>query len=141
MLFSSFCMEGFINFLGERKIADWGKKERKLGRDGRLNALLKVLGMNPSLEQRPFKTYSELFEFRDSLVHSRVTTTKMTGALMDISQRPPKPLPEWERLINQRTAQRFFDDTKKMIQVMSQKAGHDRDPFATPWVGQWEIKP
>ena len=141
MLFTTFCMEGYLNFLGEKKISGWGHKERKLGRDGRLQELLQVLGMSPNMTRRPFKTYRELFTFRDALVHSRVINTTMTGTLRNMAQRPPKPLSEWERLINQQTAQRFFDDASRIIRTMNQKAGYVQDPFATPWVSQWEIKP
>lgn len=141
MLFASFCIEGYLNFLGESKISRWKQKERKLGRDGRLNELLQILGMSPNMTRRPFKTYNELFEFRDALVHSRVVKTNITGSLISTTQRPPKPLPEWEKLINQQTAQKFFDDSSRIIQMMNQKAGYDRDPFATPWVGKWEINP
>jgi hypothetical protein len=141
MLFSTFCIEGYINFLGEKKIPSWNQIERNLGRDGRLRKLLQILGMNPNMTRRPFKTYTELFVFRDALVHSRVAHFTITGSLRSTRQRPPKPLPEWEKLINRQTAQRFFDDTTRIIRMMNRKAGHDRDPFATPWVGQWEIKP
>jgi len=141
MLFASFSMEGYINFLGEKKVSGWRQKERKLGRAGRLSVLLQVLGMSPSMARRPFKTYKELFDFRDALVHSRVVTTNLVSSLISTEQHPPKPLPEWEQLINQQTAQRFFDDSSRIIRIMNQKAGHDRDPFTTPWVGQWEIKP
>jgi len=141
MLFASFSMEGYINFIGEKKVLSWRQKERKLGRDGRLNLLLQLLDMNPSITRRPFKTYKELFDFRDALVHSRVVTTSLTGTLTRMTQRPPKALPEWEKLINQRTAQRFFDDWSQMIRMMNQKAGYDRDPFATPWTSGWKIEP
>jgi hypothetical protein len=141
MLFASFCTEGYINYLGENKVLGWRQKERKLGRDGRLDLLLQLLDMSPSMTRRPFKTYKELFEFRDALVHSRVVTTKLTGSLVSTAERPPKPLPGWEEVINQQTAQRFFDDSSQMIRVLNQKAGYDRDPFATPWIGEWEIEP
>lgn len=140
MLFSTFSVEGYFNFLGENKIPGWYKKERKLGRDGRLQTLLEALDMHPNLSRRPFKTYRELFTFRDELVHSRVINTALTGTLRSTAQRPPKALSEWEKLINQKTAQRFFDDSSRIIRMMNQKAGFTRDPFATPWVSQWEIK-
>jgi len=141
MLFSTFSMEGYLNFLGENKIPDWYKKERRLGGEGRLQTLLQVLVMNPSMARRPFKTYRELFAFRDALVHSRVINTTLTGTLRSTAQRPPKPLSEWEKLVNHKTAQRFFDDSSRIIRMMNKKAGYARDPFATPWVNQWEIKP
>ena len=141
MLFSAFCMEGYINFLGEKEIPRWNKIERNLGRDGRLSKLLLKIGMNPCISRRPFKTYTELFVFRDSLVHSRVTQLAITGSLRSPGQRLPKPLPEWETLINQKTAQRFIDDTTRIIKMMHKAAGYNRDPFATHRVGQWEIKP
>lgn len=132
MLFSTFCIEGYLNFPGENIISGWRQKERKLGRDGRLQELLQVLVIKPNIDRRPFKTYKELFTFHDELVHSRVINTTMTGTPRSTAQRPPKPLSEWEKLINQKTAQRFFDDSSHIIRTMNQKAGFDRDPFATP---------
>ncbi len=141
MLSATFSMEGYLNFVGEKKISDWNKKERQLGREGRLKVLLQELGMHPNMSERPFQTYNELFIFRDALVHSRVADLTLTGSLEDYEEHPPKPLPEWEKLINLQSAQRFFDDTSQMIRLMHKKAGFERDAFATPWVGQWEIKP
>jgi hypothetical protein len=141
MLFSSFAIEGYLNFLGEKKISAWYQKERRLGRDRRLQTLLQALGMKPNLGRRPFKTYNELFAFRDALVHSRVFDTIITGTLESTMQLPPKPLSEWEKLINQKTAQRFFDDSNRIICLMHRKTGFKQSPFATPWISQWEIKP
>lgn len=140
MLFSAFCEEGYLNFLGEQKISNWTRRERKLGRAGRLSELLKILGMKPNISKRPFKTYRELFAFRDTLVHSRLTETAITGSPKSMRQRPPKPLPEWEKLITLQSAQRLFDDTTQIIRMMNKKAGYSRDPFAFPWTVQWNIK-
>jgi hypothetical protein len=141
MLFSTFCVEGYLYFIGERFIPGWSRKERRMGQDGRLQAVLRALDMAPDMGERPFKTYKEMFEFRNALVHSRVITTTITGTLESMSQRPPKPLSEWEKLINQETAQRFFDDSSQIIRIMHEKAGFAEDPFATPWKSQWEVKP
>lgn len=141
ILFFTFCMDGYLCFLGQRKIPDWNKKERRLGQDGRLQELLQVLGMKPSMARRPFKIHKDLFVFRNALVHSRVINTTLTGTQKSMTKRPPKALSKWEKLANQKTAQRFFDDSSRIVRMMNQKAGYTRDPFATPWVGQWEIKP
>jgi hypothetical protein len=141
MLFSTFCLEGYLYFLGERYIPSWSRKERKMGQDGRLQALLQALEMQPDMSERPFNTYKEMFDFRNALVHSRVIKTTATGTLESMTQRPPKPLSEWEKLLNRETAKRFFDDSTQIIRMMHMKAGFAEDPFATPWVSQWEINP
>ncbi len=97
--------------------------------------------MSPNLTRRPFKTYEEVFVFRDKLVHSRVAKLTATGSLTSTKQCPPRPLAEWEKIVTLSTAQRFFADTNKMILLMNKKAGYSDNPFATPWKAQWEVRP
>jgi hypothetical protein len=141
MLFSSFCIEGYLNFLGNSTIPDWSRKERRLGRDGRLKIILQHLHMRPNMAHRPFKTYAEVFVFRDALVHSHVVELTATGSLKSTERRPPRPLAKWEKIVTLSAAQRYFDDTNKVILTMHRNAGYSDDPFATPWKAKWEVSP
>ncbi len=55
-------------------------------------------------------------------------------------KRPPYPLSTWEQSIDGKTAQRFLDDTKKIIIRLHEKTGLKKNPFSTPWVAEWEIQ-
>ena len=66
-MFLAFTIEAYVNHLAASKITDWSKRERELGQSRRLRLLLSAVGLDPSFEERPFRSVAELFEIRDQL--------------------------------------------------------------------------
>ena len=141
MLFTAFCIEGYLNFLGRIEIHNWEKIERRIGRKGRLRKLCDKLSINLDFRRNPYFTYLRIFEFRDLLVHSRVVRITSTGIQEDMVSTPFYPKAKWEKLVSIKNAEKFFDLSAEMIRLLHTKGGFPEDPFDSAWNAQWQIEP
>lgn len=141
MLFSAFCFEAYLNFLGREQIVDWESTERKLGLTDKLDLLSKSIKYNVDSGRRPFQTIKELFRFRDMVVHAKPETVtgerkrhKDTGQLRF-------PTSKWIELCDLATATRFHEDVKESILELHRRSGHgaDDNPLLIPEISVFSI--
>ncbi len=133
MLSCAFTLEAFLNHVGALKIPAWATFERKMGPREKLNRLVSEVAPEADLRKRPFSSFTEIFRFRDKLVHGKTITLVVTGeAYLDKDELPPPPLAKWERIINPTIAKRFLDDTKAVIIYLNTAAGLEKELLFSP---------
>ena len=139
MVFYAFSMEAYLNHIGHIKIgeSEWERIERKLRHRRKLLLICRSIGIEPSFTCRPFKTYNQMFKYRDTLAHARTIQLKeqTTVSAEDLGRPARYPQADWEQAANLDTVQTFHDDTTKMIRLMHKAAHLRNDPLAIPWLG------
>jgi hypothetical protein len=130
MLFSAFCLEAYLNHLGDLRTSFWDSVKRGLSPREKLDVLCKVLSFVPDFSRRPFQTFSTIFKLRDLLVHASTERLKLEGEfILPDGESPPQPLAKWEQIISLEAAKRFLDDTEAIV-VPSGNAIRDSGVFA-----------
>ena len=79
---------------------------------------------------RPFQSFKPIFKFRDILAHGRTEylTDENVQLLTDFDD-PELPQSQWQEHVNLKTAQRYFDDTRKMIECLHEVSDLDINPL------------
>jgi len=127
LVFSAFKHEAFINHLGYALLPDWHELER--GRHScKQTAILTELHLSIDKGQRPFQTLHGLFNARDELAHGKPQTLN-PDSVIELSSREMmrrrKPLMKWESLCTLDFAQRAYDDTEEIAEMLWTAAGFD----------------
>jgi hypothetical protein len=133
ILYSTFCIEGYINYIGRIQISNWKKIERSLGRRKRLEKVMNSVRITYNFEQRPYNTYLNIFNFRDALVHSEVIKLSKSGTQEKVTDIPPMPVAVWENLLTLKRARMIIYDTGRIIKKIHKNAGFHNDPLYTIW--------
>lgn len=141
MLYSAFCLEAYLNHLGNLEMPNWNKVERKSPME-KLNLLVEKRSYSPNFNERPFKTFGEIFEFRKKIVHGKTEHLK-TEEIRDgeVSGKPPMLMTLWEGLTTLEMATCFVEDSASMISKLHPIFGFTTNPFWTQWKTSWELKP
>jgi hypothetical protein len=130
LVFLAFTIEAYVNHLAASKITDWSKRERELGQSRRLRLLLSAVGLDPSFEERPFRSVSELFEIRDQLAHGRsVTIQEEIQDEGDISDGFTPAETEWDKAANPATVAEYLKDVRAIVTSIHRAAGFVDNPF------------
>ena len=132
MITSAFFLEAYLNYLGQKIISkeEWERWERKRSRD-KLKDLKTKIDCQIDINQRPFKTFQEIFEFRNLMAHAK---PQLYSINKEVEREQPTSTqilesewqsekPNWKNLINKNNAERFFDDAIQMMEILQAKAG------------------
>jgi hypothetical protein len=134
MLTSAFFLEAYLNHLGRKKIAleQWDKWERKSSRE-KLKNLAEQINYSIDYSSRPFKTFQEIFKFRNLLVHGKTGEYTINGVQeIDVEKPTSKQIseaewksdkPNWKAMIEPDTAERFFEDATRIIEILHALTG------------------
>lgn len=127
LVFAAFKHEAFINHLGYALLPNWHELERKRHFE-KQNAILTKLGLSIDKGQRPFQTLHDLFAARDEIAHGKPQSltpepTVESGPREDMRRR--KPLTKWETLCTLSFAQRAYEDTEEIAELLWSSAGFD----------------
>lgn len=142
MLFSAFCIEAYLNHLGNQKLEYWPTLKRRLSPSEKLEVLSSVIGYKVNFGRRPFQTFNEIFGVRNQLVHAESEYLfQEDEQLLAPSESPSKPQAKWEEIMNLKVANRFVEDTRAMLVELHSKSGLEHDPFWTLGTASWTIKP
>lgn len=127
MLFSSFCMEAYLNYLGSKILDSWKHLERKLGPNEKLSLICEFLKLDLNKGERPFQTFGDMFKFRDYVVHAKAEHREnKPDEDIDLEDGwlPDGALPsKWVSQLNIENAQKYYDDARKMMEQLHVKAG------------------
>jgi hypothetical protein len=131
IVFSAFCLEAYFNHLGERIIAFWATIERNLSPREKLDILSVQLDLHLDFGGRPFQSFRPIFRVRNSLAHGK------TEHLFE-EEAVEMPVAEWEEQITIENAERYFDDTRDMIEHLHDAADQDNmNPLWFPETAIW----
>jgi hypothetical protein len=124
IVFCAFTLEAYFNYLGTYLFGDewdghlWDKHEEKL------NLLSERIGLTIDRNQAPFKTYKEIFNFRDDMAHGKVTDVNAPKPRTWKPNAPPYGLKaHWESMSKLSDATRCVEDTLEMLNIIDEAAG------------------
>jgi hypothetical protein len=118
---------------------EWRQEERKKSPNEKLENILNKLNINADFTNRPFRTFSEIFDFRDSIAHgkSEYLESEIEGNFFT-EENPPFPYTKWENLVSESNARKFMDDTDAIVKIIYTNAGfggYHFDLGITSWWG------
>ncbi len=141
-LYSAFCFEAYLNHLGKINVPDLESIQRS-GPELKLNRISNRINHKIDFKTPPFKSFKEIKEYRDTLVHAETIRFKFEGeGYFDFAvDMPEMELTDWEKKTTPETAEKFFEDTGQMIKELHKAAGLKEDPFLDSFIYSWEAKP
>jgi hypothetical protein len=92
MVFALHCIEGYLNFVGEKILPELWKDEKKnfsrTGIGGKLSKICECCGIAvPDKGRRPYSTVSELKKLRDKMAHPK--THRVRKKMEFVEDKPP----------------------------------------------------
>ena len=104
IVFSAFCIEAYLNQIGEKLFPDcWAELERRPHKQ-KLKKIAERLQFKPDFSSLPFQSYDEIFRFRNLIAHAK-----------------PGEFTEFERLSDLGHAAKFLCCTEGMINEIHKK--------------------
>lgn len=141
-LFSAFCLEAYLNHIGNEKIPDWEKSERKLSPKEKLEIISHEIGCKINYEERPFQTFKAIFKLRNELVHGKTKfTSESNEQIIEGDETPVISQENWQDYINVETAIKFSEDTKEILETLNLKAGFDPSVLLVQETNDWWVFP
>lgn len=156
LLMCALSMEAALNYLGKRlfdnrkeierclsknhaekfrendiEINNWEDIERSLSPKEKLKMVAKYSKIEKDLSSWPFQTFSEIFDFRDNLVHAKSSqhfSRNIQQDAIDDDGFPkinniPELLTDWEKLCNIETAKKWREAVCSMSSKLSKASG------------------
>jgi hypothetical protein len=130
LIFRAFCLEAFLNWLGQHLVPHWSYLERLKPRE-KLDLLNDLIGVTPDYSSRPWQTVKDLLAFRNHLAHGKPETIEsesvedadafLDGKLGDIEKT------EWERFGTEANAMRAKEDVEQIANLLYEKADIEHD--------------
>ncbi len=122
IVFLAFCIEAYLNHMGEEEAQHWEDDFESLRPIAKLRLIMSRHG-ELDFTRRPFQSFSDIFTVRNQLAHGKT--------VFAFEKHPKEPLAKWGKLCNVKDAKRLFDDTEKMIRFIHAKMTDNTvvDPF------------
>ena len=123
IVLTAFAFEAYLNHVGPTVLSSWQRLER-LGPQAKLDLLCEVLKVQLGGEdERPQKTITTLFKFRNTLAHGRTGTIAAPPKQVDVERVDDhfkqRLLTDWERLIkNGDFAKRARKDVEAIVMLI-----------------------
>jgi hypothetical protein len=138
---SAFCLEAYLNELGERRLSLWSPPERySPGR--KLKLVCKKIGLQPRLDRRPFSSFRWVMRFRNSVAHGRTEIVTFADVpLREEIETPDIPSSTIERACDIATASFVVQDVEAMINIIAEKAGRHLSPLLIYSLAAWVSTP
>ena len=127
LVVAAFKHEALINHLGYVLVPNWHELERERHAD-KQDAIFTKLGLSIDKGRRPFQTLHDLFDARNQLAHGKpqsLTPDPVVESGSREEMRRRKPLTKWESLCTLDFAQRAYDDTEEIAEMLWTTAGFD----------------
>ncbi len=124
IVLTAFAFEAYLNHVGQQLLSCWGSLER-LSPTSKLHLLCETLKVSlPGTKgERPLRTITELFKFRNTLGHGRsekITPQSKSIAVDELeAHRTERLLSDWERLIETCDfAKRAREDVETVLKLL-----------------------
>lgn len=122
IVFLAFCIEAYLNHIGEEEIQHWEDDFERLRPIAKLRL---IMHKHDELDfsRQPFRSFLDIFNVRNQLAHGKTVFV--------VEEYPKVPLAKWGRLCNVKDAKRLIEDTEKMIRFVHAKITNNTmvDPF------------
>ena len=125
ILMAAFKFEAYLNHLGAILFPYWDQMER-LPHRRKLNIICSHLRIDRATGERPYQTLTDLFRFRNAVVHGRSEyldppESVEVGQIEELRRK--KPLTCWEELCTVEFARQTYEDTEAIVEQMHTSAG------------------
>jgi hypothetical protein len=140
IVFAAFTVEAFLNDVGEKKINDWLKKERRLSQQQRLEHVLKAVGLG--LPHASLDDVRSAFRFRDGMAHGKTETLKLAHEVREVNWSKPHLMPieaPWEQECTVDRCKTIVSACWKLIEEIHKAAGFSGRPFASLGGGSYTL--
>ncbi len=138
IIYSAFCIEGYLNHVGAKIIESWDILERKLSPEEKLQIIYSKLHIFPDKGKRPYQTIKDIFQIRNLFAHPRTEYISETKDIIgDLIDPPDTPLLEWEKNISIEFAEKCHKDTKKVIEEINRLAKLPETPLLSSGHVDW----
>ena len=142
MIYSAFCLEAYLNHLGQIEFSDWKKIERRKSPIQKLDMLSKNRNFSPDLSKPPFDYFDKIFAFRKKIAHGQTEHIHIEEIQeREVGDTPDYPATDWERTINLDNASSFVENSTLMVDLLHPIFGWKSKPFITAWKSSWEATP
>lgn len=134
LIFTAFMMEAYLNHIGRRIFKCWGNLEW-LSPSSKLNLIAEKLGVEKDEGKRPYRTFSELFKFRNSVAHGKSVLLKSDNQILLVDDTSDSFMREflktrWEKYCTSESAKRALEDIETIIRELHDATGVTDDfPF------------
>lgn len=142
ILLSAFTLEAFLNFLGNRCMDNWEEIERKNSPEEKLKLLTSKIQYKVDYGHRPFQTFRDIFWLRNGIVHPKEEILTDDQVEYDGDYPPILESKVFDE-ITIKTAKRFYDDTKEIQELLTDKAGIPQHEVflpgsSTAWISNYK---
>ncbi len=123
MLSSAFALEAYLNHLGQDKFGEkeWEKIERGMSVESKLRVLAKLINYDLDFGKRPCQTFRKIMWYRNTMVHAGTEILPYEEVqVYDPVEGPAEPETKWEQATTLETAERFYEDTRAMIDQLNE---------------------
>jgi hypothetical protein len=123
IILTAFCLEAFLNHVGPTVLSSLDRLERVSWR-AKLDLLCELLKVDiPNENERPLKTISTLFRFRNTLAHGRTVMLEPAEKRLDPEEvdayLQQRLLRDWEKLIEDASfARRAREDVEAVVMAI-----------------------
>lgn len=140
LVFSAFTIEAYLNHLGANVIPFWSIIERNLSPAKKLEIIVVQLAKPIDYGCRPFQSFKSIFQLRDFLAHDRTEyLAEESIQFLSDGDKPELPKAKWQKQVTIENVQRYFDDTKEIIEYLHSASGLDFNPLHVPETADWRI--
>jgi len=119
IIFCAFCIEAYLNRLGEKLFPFW-KELEQLKHSNKLEIICQQINLFIDKSRSPFQSYNEIFKFRNLIAHAKLGE-----------------FPKFEKMCTIEHARKFITDTQDMIIAIHEKAGYGKFPFVIMGSSEW----
>lgn len=142
LAFSAFTLEAYLNHLGEKVIPFWLTIERNLSPAKKLEIIAVQLAKPIDYGRRPFQSFKSIFQLRNFLAHGKTEyLTEESVQFLSDGDKPELPKAQWQKQVTTENVQRYFDDTREIIEYLHSASGLDFNPLHVPETSGWRITP
>ena len=127
----AFCIEAYLNHVGERLLPFWDEEIKKdLRTENKLRIIASYLKVGLDYSRRPYQSLKDIWRFRNLVVHAKTEKIR-ERKIQNIRKNsfPKHTKPWWERQCKLNVTKRWLKDTESIIINLHKAQGNDINPF------------
>jgi hypothetical protein len=136
IVFSAFCLEGYMNHIGPTYFQTWFDEETgeiwKRPKE-KLCLICDKVNITPDFGRRPFQSFSQIFRFRNLIAHAKTMT--LEGSF---SGEYPITKAEIEKTAIPKNAYMFHKDSEEIIWTIHKVYNPNEHPFLITGESEWQ---
>ncbi len=130
IILSAFCIEAYLNHIGNELIPYWDNEIKKgLSIQNKLKIIIYHVNLAPDFSRRPFQSFSQIVKFRNLMAHAETEKiSEKRKQILKNGERVKYPETWWEKHCTLSSAKRWLADTEAIITSIHKAIGKDDIP-------------